>query len=126
MLSVRSEDHEFVTRLIRAGMTGLYIPSLVVEAHVGCERMTKAYHRRWHTGHGHFYAVMRDPEWERSQLRVLGVPGHVYRQTLSNGFVWFLRIICKPDEAFLNECQLRFFRGYFLERQRQLQKWCSK
>ena len=45
--------------------------------------------------------------------------GHVYRQTLSNGFVWFLRIICKPDEAFLNECQLRFFRGYFLERQRQ-------
>ena len=56
------------------GYDRIVYPKSCGRAHVGCERMTKAYHRRWHTGHGHFYAVMRDPEWERSQLRVLGVP----------------------------------------------------
>ena len=114
------EDHEFVLRLIRSGVPGLYVPNLVVEAHVGRERMTKAYHRRWHTGHGHFYALMRDPDWERSQLRLMGVPGHLYKQTATNVVVWFSTFLKGgSDAAFLHECQLRFFRGFFRERQRQ-------
>ena len=114
------EDHEFLMRLLRAGSSGLYVPNLVVEAHVGQERMTKAYHRRWHTGHGHFYAVMRDPDWERSQLRLMGVPGHLYRQTATHAIIWFSRILRgHPDAAFAHECQLRFFGGFFRERQRQ-------
>jgi len=113
------EDHEFLTRLLRAGVTGAYVPELIVDAYVGRERMTKAYHRRWHTGHGHFYAVMNDPEWENSSYRLLGVPGHLYRQTARNALAWFSRRLAgKNDEAFTHECRLRFFRGFFLQRQR--------
>lgn len=111
------EDHEFLMRLLRAGVAGLYVPEMIVDAYVGSERMTKNYHRRWYTGHGHFYAVMNDPEWERSSYSLLGVPGHLYRETMKNAFVWFSRLITgKSDEAFVNECRLRFFRGFFSTR----------
>jgi len=115
------EDHEFLTRLLRAGVAGLYVPEMIVDAYVGSERMTKDYHRRWHTGHGHFYAVMNDREWERSSYRLLGVPGHLYRETAKNAFVWFSRVIAgKTDAAFVNECRLRFFRGFFRQRTKRV------
>lgn len=111
------EDHEFLTRLLRAGVAGLYVPEMIVDAFVGSERMTKAYHRRWHTGHGHFYAVMNDPEWEQSSYRLLGVPGHLYRETARNAFVWFTRVLTgNTSAAFVNECRLRFFRGFLRQR----------
>ena len=114
------EDHEFLTRLIRAGVAGLYVPELVVEAHVGRERMTKAYHRRWHTGHGHFYAVMRDPEWERSSFRLVGVPGHLYKETARQTANWLFSFLKgNRDAAFTHECRVRFFRGFFRQRRRQ-------
>lgn len=113
------EDHEFLMRLFRAGVVGLYVPEMIVDAHVGRERMTKAYHRRWHTGHGHFYAVMKDPEWEQSRFHVAGVPGHLYRETAKNAFVWFSKILKgNRDAAFINECRLRFFRGFLRQRLR--------
>ena len=111
------EDHEFLTRLVRAGVAGLYVPEMIVDAFVGSDRMTKAYHRRWHTGHGHFYAVMNDPEWERSSYRLMGVPGHLYKETAKNALAWFSRVLTgKTDAAFVNECRLRFFRGFFKQR----------
>lgn len=114
------EDHEYLTRILRAGVTGLYVPEMVVDAYVGSDRMTKNYHRRWHTGHGHFYAIMNDPEWERSSYRLLGVPGHLYRETVKNAFVWFSRLLRgQTDAAFANECRLRFFRGFIRQRIRR-------
>lgn len=116
------EDHEFLIRLLRAGVAGLYVPEMIVDAHVGSERMTKAYHRRWHTGHGRFYAIMRDPEWERSKLRFLGVPAHLYRQTAFEAVGWLKKILSGgTDEAFMHERQLRFFAGFFLQRIRTAQ-----
>ncbi len=64
------EDTEFLLRVCRSGKQGMYSPRMVARAPVEPERLTKNYHRRWHMGHGHFYAVMRDPEWERSSFRV--------------------------------------------------------
>ncbi len=49
-----TEDHEHQLRIWRAGKQGLYVPGIVVSADVQAERLTKAYHRRWHTGHGHY------------------------------------------------------------------------
>ena len=37
-------------------------PDLITRAPVISDWMTKAYHRRWHRGHGRFYAIMNDPE----------------------------------------------------------------
>ena len=111
------EDTEFLMRLCRSGRTGRYLPQLITWAVIDPERLTKAYHRRWHTGNGHFYAVMKDPEWERSSFTIGGVPGHLYRETMKNAALWVTKIVSgKSDEAFVNECCLRFFRGFFKQR----------
>lgn len=115
------EDTEFLLRVCRSGKQGIYLPAMIARAPVEPERLAKDYHRRWHTGHGHFYAVMRDPEWERSSFRVAGVPGHLYKQTLSSAFKWLSQIVTgNPDAAFTHECRLRFFTGFFRQRRRQL------
>ena len=114
------EDHEFVLRICRGGKRGLYVPELITWGSVDPERLTKAYHRRWHTGHGHFYAVMNDPEWERSSYTMLGVPGHLYRETARNALRWCANILKRNSgAAFRNECELRFFRGFFSQRRRR-------
>lgn len=113
------EDHELLVRIWRAGGKGIYLPNAVVSTRVPLERMKKRYHRRWHTGHGRFYAIMNDPQFERSKLHLLGVPLHQYRQTISDICGWFKnKVQGKSGQAFINEGQLRFFAGYFLQRQR--------
>ena len=110
------EDHEFLQRICRSGRRGLYLPELVTWAGVDPERMTKAYHRRWHTGHGHFYAVLNDPEWERSKFQLAGVPSHLFKETAKQAVSWCSRVLTgKSDAAFESECQLRFFYGFFIE-----------
>ncbi len=114
------EDTEFLMRVCRSGKQGLYLPQMVARAPVEAERLSKAYHRRWHTGHGHFYAVMRDPQWERSKFSLAGVPGHLYKQTLTHGLSWLKTTITgNADAAFTHECHLRFFGGFFRQRRRQ-------
>lgn len=114
------EDHEFLLRMCRAGKSGLYVPELITTTPVDPERISKAYHRRWHTGHGRFYAIMGDPEWERSHFRLAGVPGHLYRETAMNAVRWCARVLSgNTDAAFESECNLRFFQGFFMERRKK-------
>jgi glycosyltransferase involved in cell wall biosynthesis len=114
------EDHEFVMRICRGGKRGLYLPDLITWAGVDPQRMTKAYHRRWHTGHGHFYAVLNDPEWERSKFQIAGVPSHLYKETARQAVTWCSKLLSgKRDAAFESECHLRFFYGFFLERRKR-------
>ena len=111
------EDHEFLLRVCRSGKQGMYLPSMVALAPVDTGRLTKEYHRRWHTGHGHFYAVMNDPEWEQSNFRLIGIPGHLYRETARNAVMWLSKVLRgNTDAAFVYECQLRFFRGFLRQR----------
>ena len=113
------EDTEFLMRLTRSGLTGRYLPQLVTWGVIDPARLTKDYHRRWHTGNGHFYAVMNDPEWERSKFTIGGVPGHLYRETARNAAVWLTRVLTgQTDQAFVAECSLRFFRGFVKQRRR--------
>ena len=114
------EDHEFLLRVCRSGKKGIYTPEMIAWTNIDVERLTKAYHRRWHTGHGHFYAVLADPHWERSKFRLAGVPAHLFKETATNALVWFSKIIRgNIDAAFVNECRLRFFGGFLRQRRRQ-------
>jgi glycosyltransferase involved in cell wall biosynthesis len=114
------EDTEFLLRVCRSGRQGLYLPQMIARAPVETERLSKSYHRRWHTGHGHFYAVMRDPQWEKSRFSVAGVPSHLYKQTLAHGLNWLRTTLTgNAAAAFTHECQLRFFRGFYRERAHQ-------
>jgi glycosyltransferase involved in cell wall biosynthesis len=54
-----NEDNEFLIRLYRGGLRGLYWPAMVVTADIQLNRMEKNYHRRWMTGNGYFCARMR-------------------------------------------------------------------
>jgi glycosyltransferase involved in cell wall biosynthesis len=113
------EDHEFLLRVCRSGKQGIYTPQMIATTYIDNERVTKTYHRRWHTGHGHFYAVLADPDWERSKFRVAGVPAHLIKETVTNAFSWASKILTgRSDAAFVNECHLRFFSGFVRQRTR--------
>lgn len=114
------EDLELQIRAWHAGRQGLYLPELVVTAEVPPERLLKSYHRRWHTGHGHFYAIMRFEDLERSNKRPLfGVPAHLYRQMIGDAAAWLKHwMLGQEDDAFAHETRLRFFAGFFRKRRR--------
>ena len=114
------EDDDWNRRFWKAGGVGLYEPALVVWTDVPPERLTREYHRRWHLGHGRFYALMRAEEIERSNLGALfGVPAHLYRSALAD-LAGLIRSIVtgRGDTAFLHEIRLRFFRGFLVQRVR--------
>ena len=111
------EDHELVTRFCRAGERGMYVPTLTAVTKVERERLSRNYHRRWHHGHGRFYALLRDPEWERTNRLVLGAPAHVYRQVASSAVGWLGETLRRrPQRAFEHESQLRFLLGFLRQR----------
>jgi glycosyltransferase involved in cell wall biosynthesis len=116
-----SEDHEFLLRLFGAGGFGIYDPGIVIHADVQPDRLERAYHRRWHTGHGHFHALMRPEYLERSNTgRLFDVPAHMYRSAARDAAAWARARLRRDDAvAFSREVRLRFFRGFFRTRRRQ-------
>lgn len=121
------EDHEWLLRLWNAGGEALYVPELRAWTEVPASRMTSAYHRRWHSGHGHYFALLRDPEFEASaKIRVFGVPAHAYRTALVECGRW-LSHIARGDRAgaFTSETRLRFFWSYFRTRRATRDSWTA-
>ncbi|MEW6127538.1 MAG: glycosyltransferase [Acidobacteriota bacterium] len=111
------EDHELHLRIWDAGFQEMYCPEMIVKTEVPGERLTKNYYRRWHQGHGHFYGLLRDREFERSIMRLFDVPMHLYKQTLVDLWGWGKnRLFGKADKAFASEIQLWFFMGFFKQR----------
>jgi glycosyltransferase involved in cell wall biosynthesis len=117
---VATEDHEMLLRLWRAGGQGWYAPSLVVVSDIAAERMQRGYHRRWHRRHGHFCAIMRDEELEKTSLgRVLGVPAHLYRRAARDLGGWLAQLLRGNTlRAFTHEAGLWFCLGFFQARWR--------
>jgi GT2 family glycosyltransferase len=115
------EDHELLERLARAGKRGLYWPQIVVWADVPSARMTRAYHRRWHLGHGKFYAISRSASFEESAAgRLFDVPAHLYRQAASDVTGWLKHALTgDAAQAFAHQSRLWFFAGFLGERRRQ-------
>ena len=108
------EDHELLLRLWQAGRKGIYLPDLTVTADVQPDRLDKAYHREWHTGHGRFHALLRSELLERSKVgKILGVPAHLYRRAASNAVRWTVsQLSGQRDKAFGYEVRMRFFAGF--------------
>lgn len=122
------EDHEFLLRLLRTGRTALYDPRIVVHAEIQTNRLAREYHRRWHTGHGHFHALLRSEDVERSgRGSLFGVPAHMYRQAAVDALGW-ARASASRDSAraFRHEAGLRFFKGFFQTRRQESRKRLSR
>lgn len=108
-----TEDHDLLSRLYAAGGRMLYEPRMLVVARVQPDRCDRAYHRRWHEGHGRFHALMRSPEMERARLSPLGVPGHLLRTAAGDAARWLASMVSADwERAFLAELRLRFFKGF--------------
>ncbi len=112
-----TEDHDFQMRLLEAGGAALYDPRIAARAIVPRERLSKRYHRAWHQGHGRFYALMRDPLFERSRAALFGVPAHVYRRAFGEASAWAVSLLRgRPSAAFAHELQLRFLAAFARQR----------
>ena len=108
-----TEDHELLTRLYGSGGRMLYLPKMLVMTRVPGDRCDRRYHRRWHEGHGRFYALMRLPEMERARVTAFGVPGHLLREAARNIGAWArCALTADWDRAFLAELRLRFVKGF--------------
>ncbi|HEX8649705.1 MAG TPA: glycosyltransferase [Pyrinomonadaceae bacterium] len=117
-----TEDHELQIRFWNTGSQGLYDPRLVVHADVQPERMTKAYHRRWHTGHGRFSSLMRLKDYEAARARLFGVSSNLYKQAFLDSLSWLKFMLTGNSRmAFRTEIKLRFFLGFYRQRRSEYQ-----
>jgi glycosyltransferase involved in cell wall biosynthesis len=108
-----TEDHDLLHRVYVSGGSMLYEPDMLVVSRVQPDRCARAYHRRWHQGHGRFHALMRLPEMERTRKTVAGVPLHLLRTAASDAGVWLGCVLAgRWDDAFRAELRLRFFAGF--------------
>jgi glucosyl-dolichyl phosphate glucuronosyltransferase len=111
------EDMDLFQRLCRAGRRGIYLPEIAFEHKVRANRLTRSYHRRWHLGHGRFYAAMRDSGFEASSAELFGVPAHLYREAGSSAAGWLAcRLLGRFNRSVWHETRLCFAVGFFLER----------
>lgn len=117
------EDSELMMRFYQSNGQGLYDPDLTVTAPVDEERLTKVYHRKWHTGHGRFYAMLRDEKFEQAAARFYDVPSHKYRQAAIDAVYWLIYFLQRQEaKAFWHETQICFFKGLFRERRKEFLK----
>lgn len=121
------EDLELLIRLWRAGLKGIYVPEVVVEAEIEVERLAKRYHRRWHSTTGHFNSLMRLSEvmGRDGQLideapdsaRLFGVPAFLYKELMIQCARWFPAIALRHESlAFQHESRVRYLISYIRTR----------
>jgi glycosyltransferase involved in cell wall biosynthesis len=111
------EDREFQERYFNIGGKCWFDPSIVARGWVPPDRLRKSYHRRWHFGHGKMNALLRDPGFEASRIRLFGVPGHIYRTALAEAAKTALSTLrCDAAGAFTHEIAARFCAGFAVKR----------
>ncbi|MFN7948952.1 MAG: glycosyltransferase [Blastocatellia bacterium] len=123
------EDHELLLRIYRQGYCGWYVPQMMVVGAVPSERLNKVYHRRWHSGHGRFAALIRLEESFSADGRLLaepatgatlaGVPLFIYRLLLNAAREWLSAAWQRQDSVrFARELRVRELLGYISVRRR--------
>ena len=114
------EDADLSLRLLRAGYSGYYDPALLIQHKVEPDRLTRAYHRRWHAGHGYFRARLREPGFEQARFHPFGIPTHLLRATAAAAAAWAgNRLLGRGETAFLWETLLCFYWGFMRQRFRE-------
>lgn len=123
-----TEDHEMQLRVWRAGLRGRYDPRIVAIADVTPDRMVKAYHRRWHRGHGRHCAAMRLRELVPSDMGPMSEPRDIVSLFGSPAFVYadvavfarrYLRTLVSGGDAFFYANKLRHLCAYLAARRRR-------
>jgi glycosyltransferase involved in cell wall biosynthesis len=112
----RGEDLELILRVWRAGGVGMYVPGMVITHKIPQERITKAYHRMWHTREGDIRARVRykelfDRDGRFADVRrrtLFGVPLFLLKQLAHAAGRWSLATLRRDEaDAFYHEMQMR-------------------
>lgn len=122
----RAQDTELLLRLYRAGARALYVPGMRADAVIDPERLTKAYHRRWHANIGRCNARMRFEELADPVLglresipeftRVCGVPAFALRQFWIEIWRWLVNAGAgREAKAFQHQNRAMALVGYMRE-----------
>ena len=123
---LRCQDRELMLRFMRDGGQMMYAPNVVVTADVVEERLTKAYHRKWHMTTGKYHAVMRlyermGPDGQilaepLETVRLFGVPAFLYRESLNECGKWLREIVRRHESlSFKHENRVRYLFAYIKE-----------
>jgi glucosyl-dolichyl phosphate glucuronosyltransferase len=121
----RCQDRELMLRLWAAGLEGIYAPEVAADTVVPRERLTRAYHRRWHATHGAFLARMPLREKRTNNTLVvepstkgrfvLGVPLFEYRSLLAHvGHCALSAVRLQNEDAFKHELCVRYSLAFVL------------
>ena len=130
--TLRSQaQREWHLRARAAGVSGFYVPEMVVRHLVPPDRLTKAYFRRWFYWHGVSRAILHrntgldllDPDagtGAPDSPEIVKVPADVWRRLVLSGASWARRYLgAQPDAAFEYELSLAFLAGIIRERWRE-------
>ena len=121
------EQAEFFHRTRAAGITGVYVPSMIVFHHVPPERLTQQYFRRWWYWRGvsraRFDAI--HPHQDSIDLtrvpRLLGLPRYMVARALADAWRW-VTSGARGDRVgrLVTELQLAYAAGYWREQRRRI------
>jgi len=126
---LRCQDRELMCRFISGGGQMMYDPNVVVTTEIPEERLTKAYHRKWHGTCGRYHALMRlYDRMDRNgrifaepleMVRLFGAPGFLYRELFNECCNW-VRVSIRRHESlsFKHENRVRYLIGYIRESSR--------
>jgi glucosyl-dolichyl phosphate glucuronosyltransferase len=113
-----TEDYDWELKVWRSGGHGVYVPDVVCYCDVPPGRMKKAYHRRWHLGHGRFNALARRAEFNGGR-QFLDVPLFLYRQLIESAATMPKQLLMRDvAETFERETHGWFCLGFISERWR--------
>jgi glycosyltransferase involved in cell wall biosynthesis len=123
----RNQDREFEMRMWRAGMLGVYLPTMDVVVEIPPERLTKRYHRKWQATTGRYHALLRFRDTvdasgrlhdeEVKTRRLFGTPLFLYRSFLHHLAGWIGGVLrADGDMRFLHETRLWYFTSFLWTR----------
>lgn len=123
---MRCQDRELMCRFMGEGGRMMYAPDVVVTAEVIAERLTKAYHRKWHMTTGKYHALMRlyehmgpDGRIQAQPLetvRLFGAPAFLYRESINECARWLREIVRRRESlSFKHENRVRYLLAYIKE-----------
>ena len=119
----RGQDLELIIRVWRAGGRGMYAPDMQVSHRITADRLTKQYHRMWHTREGDIRARVQYREiFDRADrviagkptvARVMNIPRFIFRDLVTHATRWAWAM-ARGDEAgaFAHEGELRQTASY--------------
>jgi glycosyltransferase involved in cell wall biosynthesis len=119
-----TEDHDMQLRIWRGGLSGMYVPDILMRAEIQQNRFTREYHRRWHRGHGRHCARMRLREFVPEDLApmrqpndlvcLFGAPAFVYGEAARTASRW-VRAVWRREDPFFYANRMRFLTSYLAE-----------